>query len=142
MARSEIPEVLEAEHTARLATLFEGAFLCNDAGLAKETKVDNKQHERVEWVPAGYPTEVSLLTLAIKMGVSDLKGFKDSHKRVATIPFSSEYKFMATVHATGAFGDAAGVCSEGEEVPPGMRRACALREARAQKEKRCSRSTS
>ncbi|WP_010233490.1 cation-transporting P-type ATPase [Clostridium arbusti] len=57
---------------------------CNDAHLGK----DNNG----EWVMKGDPTEGALLTLAEKSNIK-----LDNLNREATIPFDSEYKYMATL---------------------------------------------
>jgi len=49
-----------------------------------------------DWKLEGTPTEGSLKTLAYKLGLEDF-----NPKRVDTIPFDSEYKFMATLNETG-----------------------------------------
>jgi magnesium-transporting ATPase (P-type) len=48
----------------------------------------------------GNPTELSILRAAYFSGV-ELKAIKDRAPCVAEVPFSSEYKFMATIHDTG-----------------------------------------
>ena len=45
----------------------------------------------------GDPTEGALYVLAQKGGV-DVKEFRESHPRIASVPFDSDYKFMATFH--------------------------------------------
>jgi magnesium-transporting ATPase (P-type) len=56
--------------------------------------------EKLEWYTTGDPTEAALLALAMKAGLN----FRTQHElvqacpRVASLPFSSENKFMATVH--------------------------------------------
>ncbi|WP_241975753.1 MULTISPECIES: hypothetical protein [unclassified Cryobacterium] len=52
----------------------------------------------------GDPTEGALYVLAQKGGM-DVREFRRSHPRVASVPFDSDYKFMATFHLmTGADG--------------------------------------
>ena len=53
------------------------------------------------------PTEGALYVLAQKGGV-DVKQFRESHPRIASVPFDSDYKFMATFH-TMPGGDAGSV---------------------------------
>ena len=48
----------------------------------------------------GNPTELSILRAAYFSGV-DLEAVKDRALCIAEVPFSSEYKFMATIHDTG-----------------------------------------
>jgi Ca2+-transporting ATPase len=58
--------------------------LCNDSDIADGAVV-------------GDPTEGALYVLAQKGGV-DVKAFRQSHPRIASVPFDSDYKFMATFH--------------------------------------------
>jgi Ca2+-transporting ATPase len=58
--------------------------LCNDSDVADGAVV-------------GDPTEGALYVLAQKGGV-DVKAFRQSHPRIASVPFDSDYKFMATFH--------------------------------------------
>ena len=59
--------------------------LCNDSDISEGAVV-------------GDPTEGALYVLAQKGGV-DVKAFRQNHPRVASVPFDSDYKFMATFHA-------------------------------------------
>jgi hypothetical protein len=47
------------------------------------------------WAMSGDPTEGALLTLGMKAGVASLESLTASLPRVSTIPFESDYKFMA-----------------------------------------------
>ncbi len=58
--------------------------LCNDSDIQDGAVV-------------GDPTEGALYVLAEKGGV-DVRAFRESHPRVASVPFDSDYKFMATFH--------------------------------------------
>ncbi len=58
--------------------------LCNDSDIQDGTVV-------------GDPTEGALYVLAQKGGV-DVKSFREHHPRIASVPFDSDYKFMATFH--------------------------------------------
>ena len=65
--------------------------LCNDSDIQDGAVV-------------GDPTEGALYVLAQKGGV-DVKAFRQNHPRIASVPFDSDYKFMATFHEmTGADG--------------------------------------
>ena len=46
----------------------------------------------------GDPTEAALYVLAEKGGVN-VRQFRENYPRIASIPFDSDYKFMATFHA-------------------------------------------
>jgi Ca2+-transporting ATPase len=58
--------------------------LCNDSDISEGAVV-------------GDPTEGALYVLAQKGGL-DVKAFRQNHPRVASVPFDSDYKFMATFH--------------------------------------------
>ncbi len=74
--------------------LAEVAALCNDASLHQDGS---------GWRLAGDPTEGALLTLAMKLGLhpADLKR---ERTRLDVIPFESEHRYMATLHARGEAG--------------------------------------
>ena len=59
--------------------------LCNDSEIQ-------------DGVVVGDPTEGALYVLAQKGGI-DVKAFRENHPRFASVPFDSDYKFMATFHA-------------------------------------------
>jgi magnesium-transporting ATPase (P-type) len=73
-----------------LLALAEVAALCNDASLHA---ADGR------WVLAGDPTEGALLTLAMKAGLSPA-ALQRERPRLDVIPFESEHRFMATLHAS------------------------------------------
>jgi cation-transporting P-type ATPase F len=66
--------------------------LCNDARLGADGQ------------PVGDPTETALLTAAAAAGL-DLRALEHEHPRVATLPFASERRMMATRHRAPAGGD-------------------------------------
>jgi len=76
-----------------LRALLEAAVLCNDANL------QGPNEDEPRWTPIGDPTEVALVTLAIKGGVvpAEVRGHLP---RRAEIPFDSGAKMMATQHAS------------------------------------------
>lgn len=59
-------------------------YICNEASLDKDDNDD--------WIIKGDPTEGALVTLYKKAGLED-----QDVKRQSTIPFDSEYKYMATL---------------------------------------------
>ncbi|MEV6689916.1 HAD-IC family P-type ATPase [Micromonospora sp. NPDC051196] len=61
---------------------------CNDARIHEENG---------EWILTGDPTEGAMLVVAGKGGI-DRDRFEDGCPRIATIPFSSERQYMATLH--------------------------------------------
>lgn len=64
--------------------LIESFYICNDATLNRD---DNER-----WVITGDPTEGSLVTLFFKANIE-----RFPIDRISTIPFDSEYKYMATL---------------------------------------------
>ncbi len=82
-------EVRSTDDDAALRwTLLAGAA-CNDAGL----HLDDGQ-----WTIVGDPTEAAMLVVAAKAGLT-AERVRRAYPRVATIPFSSERQYMATLHA-------------------------------------------
>ncbi|WP_431880239.1 HAD-IC family P-type ATPase [Micromonospora marina] len=77
----------EATNKALHWSLLAGAG-CNDARLGEENG---------DWVLAGDPTEGAMLVVAGKGGI-DRDRFEEGCPRSATIPFSSERQYMATLH--------------------------------------------
>ncbi|MFI8729953.1 HAD-IC family P-type ATPase [Stutzerimonas kunmingensis] len=91
-----VEPVALAARTPAASALAEAAALCNDASLHEKDGL---------WVLAGDPTEGALLTLAMKTGLSPANLHVD-RPRLDVIPFESEHRFMATLHA----------CEGGSEV--------------------------
>lgn len=81
---------LDIDQTALVRALLEGAVLCNDSSLVYDGKST--------FTPVGAPTEVALITAGLKAGLK-AEDLKKAAPRVASVPFESEHKFMATVHA-------------------------------------------
>ncbi|MDO9216613.1 MAG: HAD-IC family P-type ATPase, partial [Lacisediminimonas sp.] len=71
-----------------LGLVCRAALLCNDASL---------REEGASWRVTGDPTEIALLTLAVKAGLEQ-DDERRSHPRDDVIPFESEHRFMATLH--------------------------------------------
>jgi len=93
-----VGELREADHalapiSAELRALLEAGALCNDAQLHGPAEVEPR------WTPIGDPTEVALVTLAIKGGVlpADVRA---RFARSAELPFDPAAKMMATQHVT------------------------------------------
>ena len=82
----------KADAEGQLVKLIEAGVLCNDSQLLKA------EGNTGEWKSVGDPTEVALLTLALKAGV-DVQRIRSQFPRVAEIPFESGIKMMATRHA-------------------------------------------
>jgi magnesium-transporting ATPase (P-type) len=91
-------EDLSPEKQACVQALLEGTVLCNDSALTSDSSTGS-----TIYTPNGAPTEVALITAALKAGIN-IDALKTSTPRVASVPFESEHKFMATVHAVGPAG--------------------------------------
>lgn len=83
----------DAAGDAALRMLLEGAVLCNDAQLVGPGEAGPR------WAPIGDPTEVALLTLALKGGV-DPATTRARYPRRAERPFDPAAKMMVTQHET------------------------------------------
>jgi Ca2+-transporting ATPase len=82
---------IDANGDARLRTLLEAAVLCNDAQL------DGPDQHHANWRPMGDPTEIALLTVAIKAGLIPAE-VRTQFRRIAELPFDPAVKMMATQH--------------------------------------------
>ena len=78
----------ESPDTAYLRRILGGGILCSKCVLGEE---GGRKGE------IGNPTELSILRAAY-FGDVNVSAVKDSSPVIAEVPFSSEYKFMATVH--------------------------------------------
>lgn len=76
---------------AQLADLVRAAVLCNEGDL-------HQAHG--EWVWVGDPTDVALLVLGHKCGLTRPSAL-DAAPELATIPFEAEQQFSAAAHRTG-----------------------------------------
>ena len=72
-----------------------GGVLCSKCTLGKDGGREGE---------IGNPTELSILRASYFAGI-DVTGMKNDAEIVAEVPFSSEYKFMATVHEARAEND-------------------------------------
>jgi len=73
-----------------LVECLKAGLLCNDSRLIQ----DNEQ-----WSAQGDPTEVALITAALKAGISR-ESFEQSLPRIDTLPFESQHQYMATLHGS------------------------------------------
>ena len=73
---------------AALQECLLSGLLCNDSQLEQK---DGK------WVVVGDPTEGALITAGLKAGFSSAD-LARSHPRLDTIPFESQFQYMATLH--------------------------------------------
>ncbi len=78
------------ENVALIETLGAG-LLCNDSRLIRD--------EAGKTVVQGDPTEAALIVAAHKAGVTEQE-WSARLPRLETIPFESEYRYMATLHGT------------------------------------------
>lgn len=76
-----------------------GGVLCSKCTLGKD---GSKEGE------IGNPTELSILRASYWAGI-DVEKMKEDAPVIAEVPFSSEYKFMATVHASSPENDGEGM---------------------------------
>jgi Ca2+-transporting ATPase len=84
---------VEIDNDADIKNVLKASILCNDAHLHMPDTHD------LRWRAIGDPTEVALLTLALKGGLSAEK-MRHMFPRRAELPFDSEVKMMATEHKT------------------------------------------
>lgn len=80
------PVVVDADAALRWSLV--AAACCNDAALT---------HEGGRWDVVGDPTEGAMLVVAVKAGL-DPAQLAAHLPRTATVPFSSERRYMATLH--------------------------------------------
>jgi magnesium-transporting ATPase (P-type) len=78
-----------------LAALLQAVVLCNDAELIAP------QPPTGPWSVLGDPTEAALLVAAAKAGI-DMPALRRLSPRIAELPFDSDSKMMATLHADPA----------------------------------------
>jgi Ca2+-transporting ATPase len=84
---------IEPVEREELRALLEAAVLCNDAQL------EGPRDSEPRWKPIGDPTEVALLTLALKSGLVPGE-VRARWPRRAELPFDPAAKMMATQHET------------------------------------------
>ena len=89
--RHEQAPVVVGENVALIETLGAG-LLCNDSRLVL--------NEEGQTIVQGDPTEAALIVAAQKAGLSE-EEMIGRLPRIETIPFESEYRYMATLHGSG-----------------------------------------
>ncbi len=82
---------LDAGSNDAVRELLQAAVLCNDSQLGGPDALDAR------WKPLGDPTEVALLTVAIKAGLLPAE-LRARFVRRAELPFDATTKMMATQH--------------------------------------------
>ena len=83
--------IVANENVALIETLGAG-LVCNDSRLVRSDKSQT--------IVQGDPTEAALIVAAQKAGLSEDE-WSGRLPRIETIPFESEYKYMATLHGAG-----------------------------------------
>ncbi len=84
--------VVSLQNTPALRECLLAGMLCNDSHL---------QEKDGRTIVAGDPTEGALLVAAGKAGL-DRRALETSLPRIDTLPFDSDYKYMATLHKSEA----------------------------------------
>ncbi|CAM3409389.1 cation-translocating P-type ATPase [Halomonas lysinitropha] len=87
-AREEKGETLKLSDHPDLEHLLLAGVLCNEAEL---------KHEDDRWHIEGDPTEGALVVAAAKADL-DASNLREAHPRLDTLPFESEYRYMATLN--------------------------------------------
>jgi len=82
---------LDLQAHPALAECLKAGLLCNDSRLVSKDG---------QWSIEGDPTEVALITAAVKAGLSR-EGLEQALPRIDTLPFESQHQYMATLHAEG-----------------------------------------
>lgn len=83
---------IDVSHDEQIRGLLTAAVLCNDAKL---NLIDTT------WRAIGDPTEIALLTVALKAGLP-VDELRTTFDRKAELPFDSDMKMMATAHKRDA----------------------------------------
>lgn len=84
--------VIEAQSELALMECMKAGLLCNDSRL---------NYKDEQWVIEGDPTEVAMITAAIKAGLSN-DNLDEECPRIDVLPFESQYQYMATLHNVDA----------------------------------------
>ncbi len=79
---------------ANILALARTGVLCNDA------TIENPADPEAAWVVSGNLTDRSLLIAGLQLGLRPFE-LQSTSKRIGTIPFDSERKWMATLHQEG-----------------------------------------
>lgn len=105
---------LTEQEGAALQDMFHTAVLCNDGELRQcvragglelgQAEAGQTEDRRPLWEHTGDPTDVALLTAAVKAGLRDHSSLQASYRRIGVVPFESEHKFQVTLHRCAAEG--------------------------------------
>ncbi len=85
---SDEPQSIEPDQEPSLEELLRAGLLCNDSRVVQE---------QGRWKVEGDPTEGALITAALKAGLQPVEQ-EAAYPRIDTLPFESEYQYMATLH--------------------------------------------
>lgn len=84
--------IIEAANHPALMECLKAGLLCNDSRLIETDG---------QWGIEGDPTEVALISAALKAGFS-LEKLEQDHPRLDALPFESQHQYMATLHESVA----------------------------------------
>ncbi|MEA3450217.1 MAG: cation-translocating P-type ATPase [Patescibacteria group bacterium] len=84
----------DSSEAKTVSLALEISMMCNDA------LIENPDDELLSWRFIGSPTEVALLKAAIQSGLNKEK-LLEKQVKIAELPFTSEKKYMMTLHETG-----------------------------------------
>eukprot|EP01117_Protostelium_nocturnum_P007386 TRINITY_DN2646_c0_g1_i1.p1 TRINITY_DN2646_c0_g1~~TRINITY_DN2646_c0_g1_i1.p1 ORF type:complete len:953 (-),score=274.91 TRINITY_DN2646_c0_g1_i1:128-2986(-) len=91
--RDEFDTIVDPKGLPQLCQAITIASLCNMSFLSQKTD----EAEKVEWIGNGSPTEVALVVLGMKTGLSKEEQ-KGKYTFVCEYPFNSTIKMMSTVY--------------------------------------------
>lgn len=97
------------EALEQAASLAISAVLCNDSFVQEDSKG--------RWSAIGSPTEASLASMAVKLGV-DYAFLRSQNRRLAEEPFSSQRKKMTVIVSAGGGGAMLHIKGAPEEILP------------------------
>ncbi|WDI42092.1 HAD-IC family P-type ATPase [Bremerella sp. P1] len=100
---------VNAKEDEHLGELLRAGLLCNDTNLVALDSGD--------WKVEGDPTEAALLVSGAKLGL-DRKQTEAAYPRLDTIPFESQYQYMATLHQASESENVAYVKGSVEQLLP------------------------
>lgn len=100
---------VDAKEDEHLGELLRAGLLCNDTNLVALDSGD--------WKVEGDPTEAALLVSGAKLGL-DRKQTEAAYPRLDTIPFESQYQYMATLHRASESENVAYVKGSVEQLLP------------------------
>ncbi|MBW4542415.1 MAG: cation-transporting P-type ATPase [Myxacorys chilensis ATA2-1-KO14] len=83
---------VDLAETPALFECLQAGLLCNDAHI---------EQQEANWAVVGSPTEGALITAALKAGLTSEAGAR-ALPRLATLPFESQFQYMATLHSVGS----------------------------------------